>query len=255
MNETNQTNSPGEDMKNLLKRAVTSEQAPPHLRVRIAESIRLAEEQRAAHRGRPMWIWSAAAVAAAAMLAVGIFLYKQDTLPDRSEQASYIAAVTSRVGAIMRVGLGDHIHCAIFRRYPKRAPAVAHMKQELTPGYAGLLAAVERNVPAELRVVEAHKCRFEGRGFVHLVLKNGKQTLSVVVAARQAGETFDPQKLVPGLGQAGIAFYQEGTGSYQVAAFEAKNHLVYVISDLPAQRNLELIAALAGDIKDALPNT
>ena len=252
MNETNQTNSPGADMKILLKRAVASEPAPPHLRARITESIRAAEDQAAARRGRPLWMWSALA-ATAAMLAVGIFVYRQDALPDEGPQASYIATVTSRVSSMMRVGLGDHLHCAIFRKYPKRAEPIAEMKQALTPAYAGLLDAVQKKVPAGLLVIDAHKCVVEGREFVHLILQKEAQILSVVVAKRQQGEAFDPEKLVSGLSQAGISFYQEGTGNYQVAAFEAKSHLVYVISDLPAQRNLELMAALAGGIQEALP--
>jgi hypothetical protein len=34
----------------------------------------------------------------------------------------------------MRVGLGDHVHCSVFRKFPKDAPKVADLGKEADSG-------------------------------------------------------------------------------------------------------------------------
>jgi hypothetical protein len=66
-------------------------------------------------------------VAAALLLAVGGFIaYQLGHLSlTVSSQESYIATVSNRVTTLMQVGLGDHLHCAVFRKYPKDPVPVA----------------------------------------------------------------------------------------------------------------------------------
>ena len=40
----------------------------------------------------------------------------------RVSQDAYIASISSRIGALMHIGLRDHIHCSVFRKYPKNPP-------------------------------------------------------------------------------------------------------------------------------------
>jgi hypothetical protein len=47
------------------------------------------------------------------------------------------------------------------------------------------------------------------------------------------------------LSDAGISIYSSSTQRFQAAAFETRDHLVYVISDMPGGRNLELMRAMA----------
>ena len=89
---------------------------------------------------------------------------------------------------------------------------------------------------------------------MHLVVKKDDQLLSVVVATRKEGESFPASQLVPGLRQAGLSFYQDRAEDYQIAAFEAKGHLVYVISRMPAERNLQVMVAMAQGLQESLPN-
>ncbi|MEP6963500.1 MAG: hypothetical protein ABI995_15575, partial [Acidobacteriota bacterium] len=37
-------------------------------------------------------------------------------------QESYIGSVSTHIATLMRVGLGDFIHCSVFRKYPKNPP-------------------------------------------------------------------------------------------------------------------------------------
>ena len=48
--------------------------------------------------------------------------------------------------------------------------------------------------------------------------------------------------------------YQSNAQRFQLSAFESRDYLVYVISDLPRQKNAELMIAMAPKVKDFLKN-
>jgi hypothetical protein len=148
------------------------------------------------------------------------------------------------------VGLGDHIHCAIFRKYPKEPPPVEELEAELGPSYQGLLPVVRAAVPNGYRVVMAHECGFAGRDFIHLTFAKGSDLLSLVVTRRKAGESLDGLRQSSDV--AGIPIYQSAAGNYQVAGFEAGNFLAYVVSDLKTKANLQIAANLAPGVRGFL---
>ena len=100
----------------------------------------------------------------------------------------------------------------------------------------------------------AHECRARGRKFVHLILKSDQQLLSVVLANKESGEAFDRDSLVPALTQAGIPFYRSNAEQFSIASFESRSHLIYVISDLSSDKNMNLMLALAPEISTYLRN-
>lgn len=235
-------------MKNVLKRAVDSQPVPSHLEARIRAKLNEASEPRTTQRR--FWFWPAAASLAAAA-AAGIFWLRpvdDPKIPSPAEQRSYIARVSANVSSLMRVGLGDHIHCALFRKHPAKAPAPA-----LPAQYAGLLEVAQRHAPRGYQVALAHQCSFGKRLFVHLVMKKNRELISLVLATRGEGEAFEAKSLVQGLKQSGIPFYAEDAVDFRVAAFESKNHFVYVISSMPAQANTDLLIAMAEDVNRSLP--
>jgi hypothetical protein len=224
-----------------LKKAVESEPVPAHLEMRVRASLRTATEPT-----RNPWHWPIAVTAAMAVLAVGFFaLHRQEN--------SYIATLSKSITSTMQVGFGDHLHCTILRKQRDTPKPLAEMKTDLGPEYVGLIPAVQAHVPRNYQVLDAHRCHFQGREFVHLVMNLGDRFVSVVVAHQKPGEGFSTAHLVPALAQSGISFYQQGTGAYQIAGFESAQHLVYVISDLPQEQNRQLMIAMAGDLKRALP--
>lgn len=181
-----------------------------------------------------------------AILMVGFFsLRRRDNF--------YIATLSQTIGSIMQVGLGDHLHCTILRKQPSTPKPLEAMKSELGAEYAALIPAVAAHVPSRYQVLDAHKCNYLGREFVHLVMNQGDRFISVVVAHQQPGDSFAAANLVPALAQTGISFYQQGTGNFQIAGFESAKHLVYVISDLPQEQNQQLMTAMASDLQRALP--
>lgn len=234
-----------EQMRLRLRQAVHNAVVPASLEFRVREQMR----QKAAW-WTPMRVWAAAAV-----LVLGIFsgvLYRAGLLPGLGEREHFISQVTSRVPSLLRIGLGDHIHCAFFRNFPKTPPPVAELRHSLGPEYQTLIPIVERHAPADFRLFLAHQCRYRDRRFAHLALKKQNHLISLVITRKREGELLTTARLVPALVEAGIPIYAETADQFQVATFEAKEYLVYVISDLPANDNQELARSLAPQVINAL---
>jgi hypothetical protein len=70
--------------------------------------------------------------------------------------------------AALKLGLGDHIHCSVFREYPPNPPTVAQMEEDLGPAFRGVLPLVQSAVPDGYRVIMAHHCGYAGRKYTHL---------------------------------------------------------------------------------------
>ena len=229
-----------------LRAAVASVPVPPFLEARIRGRIRSGTSIR--------WIARLAPVAAALAVAVGLTLAYQLghlRLTVRSQE-SYIASVSTHIATLMRVGLGDHIHCSVFRKYPKNLPTAEQFIQKMNPQYVGLIPLVRSQVPDTYRMSLAHECRYHGRRFVHLSLMNDSNMLSLVITRKAGGESFKTEDMLPALVQSGIPMYQSSVQRFQMTAFETRDYLVYFISDLPQQQNTDLMLALSPGVKQFL---
>lgn len=230
-----------------LKSAVESEEAPAFLEARIRNRIHSgAPGRRSISRFIPV-------TAAVVMFAGATIAYQLGhlRLTVRSQE-SYIASVSTQVATLMRVGLGDHIHCSVFRKYPANPPKPEEFLAKMNARYAGLIPIVRSQVPETYRMMMAHECGYQRRKFVHLSLKNDSNTLSVVIARKSEGESFQTENMLPALVQSGIPMYQAGVQRFQMTAFETGGHLVYFISDLTYQQNTNLMLALAPGMKSLL---
>ncbi len=243
-------------LRTRLKSAVNAQSVPPELQVRISEQIR-GGRSRSWFAARWFWTgWTQWAVAMATGLVVcgGIWLnYSRDRMPalaDRPAQNVYIQKVSATLAAVLKVGLGDHIHCAVFRKYPQNPPPVEQMEADLGPAYQGLLPVVRAAVPNGYRVIMAHECSYAGRKFIHLTLEKRGELLSLVIARRNSGESL--AGLSPASQPSGIPIYQSGAERYQVAGFEAGNFLAYVVSELKSQANLQIAVNLAPGVREFL---
>lgn len=230
-----------------LKTAVHSVSAPAHLETRIRARIR----EKAPSRSWRFWTVPAGAVAAA--IAVVIVVYQLGHLRlTATSQESYIASVSGKVTPLMRVGLGDHVHCSVFRKFPKEPPPVEKLEANLGAEYRGLLPIMQSNVPADYRLMIGHQCRYHSRRFVHLSFMNDSHLLSLVIAKKSEGESFEAQGLLPALVESGIPMYQAGVQRFEMNAFESKGYLVYLVSDLPAVDNSRMMTAMAPAVKGLL---
>ncbi len=241
-------------LRGRLKSAVRAESMPVELPARIREAIRAQDTRKAS--AWAAWRWPAAASAALAFAAVAWVAFLPEKLPaigDRPTQNAYIEKISSRMASVLKVGLGDHVHCAFFRKKAKTAPSISEMEKELGPSYQGLLPAVSAAIPDGYRIVMAHHCGYQNRRYVHLTLENGGNLLSLVIARKQDGESF--AGLSPTATHGGIPVYQSAAGRFQVAGFEAGQFFAYIVSDMKRSANLEVASALAPSVRNLLLKT
>ena len=122
----------------------------------------------------------------------------------------------------------------------------------MNPQYAGLIPIVRSEVPDTYRMTLAHECRYHGRKFVHLSLRDDSNMLSLVITRKTEDESFSTDGMLPALVQSGIPMYQTGVQRFHMTAFETRDYLVYFISDLGKQQNIDLMLALSPRVKDFL---
>lgn len=223
------------DLRQRLKTAVDATPVPPGLETRIR--ARVAAGPRSAWF-RPGVLIPAGALAAACALLVS-FHYTGRLPVDLTEQAAYIEQVSEGVPRILRVGLGDHIHCAVFRKYPKQVVTPAQFVESIGPKHADLVRILERNTPPGYRMLLAHQCHYLGRGFVHLVVGDGQHLLSLSITPKEDGE-------------ARLPIHEGEAARFRVSAMETDSFLVYVVSDLPGNTSSALMNAMAPELKAAL---
>ncbi len=104
-----QAGQPAPDANERLKRAVHSVEVPPFLEARIRNHIRTVKPSR-------RWLPRLVPVTIAAATVFGLVMAYQLghlRLTVRSQE-SYIGTVSTQIATLMRVGLGDFIHCSVF---------------------------------------------------------------------------------------------------------------------------------------------
>ena len=225
-------------LKERLQSAVRGVEPPADLEASIR--ARLREPRRP-----PLRMYSLAAAAVLLVIAGSSYFaaYKRGyfrTSPQAQE--SYIASISGSVGTFMQVGLGDHVHCAVYRKYPKNPPTLEQMAASVGPQYASIIPIVRENVPADYRIILAHRCTYHGRQFVHVVLRGHDRLLSVILTRKSLTDGFSDQELGPVIREVGIQLFH-------IAAFDTRDHMVYVISDETQQQNGEIMRAMAPSLR------
>lgn len=248
MKETTAMNPDDARMRERLQSAMRSTPVPPHLETKVRAAIRSGQRPGFAYAR-----WALAASLAVVSLS-GVLAYQFGYLRlTRGSQEGYIDSVAARVSAVMRAGLRDHIHCAVFRKYPQNPPALETVIPALSPEYRPLIELVRRHLPADFRLMIAHECRHRGRRFVHLALKNESRLISLILTRKTEGESLaSGHPLPPVRSRDGIPVYCAGAKNFEIAALENSHHLAYLISDLPGTTNMELMLALSSEVSSFL---
>jgi hypothetical protein len=235
-----------------LKNAVDNSGSAPYLGTRVLASVRASNQKRGWNAwGRQL----AGAAAAAVVLAVALttVAYERGHLrltPGMRE--SYIAAISNRIPSILRVGLGDHVHCSVFRKFPKNPPGPAETSEALGPEYRPLFEVVRAHAPDGFQIVMAHQCSYHGRRFVHLTLKGDTGLISLVITRKQAGESFKDSELRSAFEAGGLPVFSGRVQRFGISGFETGGHLAYLVSDLPDQSHSDLMLALAPGVHSFL---
>lgn len=210
--------------RSLLAETVRAMAPPPGYETRIQASLR-------GRTVRPVRWWPYALVAVAAMVAVGWLTLSQ-----------YRSARLA-VDALLAWGRTDHVQCA--RAYAREGtPVAADMREQVGAEYASLVDAVTRE-SARYVVREGHRCKFQGREFVHFILeRDGRLTSIVMTKKRGEGETFPKSALLAAMKADRIPVYSAGDGEMHIAGAEMARHLVFVVSETSQNESLRLMAAL-----------
>ena len=111
--------------------------------------------------------------------------------------------------------------------------------------FQGLAELVKDQVPTGFKIVQSHKCKFQGRTFMHVALTDGPKLMSLVIAAKLEGEKLNSAGVQTALANSGLPLYAAGVQRFEIAAFETREFVAYVVSDLDRPRNLSVTAGLA----------
>lgn len=218
-----------QSLKRSLHQAVSRQPVPPGLETRIRARIGAPHAAPSWWR-QPVWQAVAASVALVALTAgAWITVYR----PMRLQLAS-----------LLHLGQHDHVHCTLERKQPP----FGSLQRPLPAHHDEIVPVAQKAMPAGFTLAESHFCRVQGRVFTHLVFSNGTQRLSVIVTKKKEGENLPPALLFSKMKADGIPVYQDRIGGLETAAMETPGSLGFVVSDLPQQENLRIMAALANTI-------
>ena len=231
-----------------LRSAVRNVPAAPALEAAIQATLRV---NRPSSRSRSYWV--ALPIAAAIVICMSAALaYRFGYLRlTKGSQESYVASISAPIPGIMRVGLGDHVHCAVYKAFSNQHPTLEQMAHDMGQ-YKELTSVIEKKIPRTYRVLLAHQCRYHGRRFVHVELTNGSALVSLVISRRGEGDSFEKDQLIPVLTESGIAIYQTKAQRFEVSGSETRDYLIYVVSNLGQDDNLNMMLALAPSVTSFL---
>lgn len=231
-------------LKAQLKRAVMLDYAPAALRERIGVDLRRS-------RGFSVNTFSLAAAAVAAVLVIAVvtFLISSPTEKPLSLQAE--VAPGDVTGQVLKIGFDNHVFCAIDHQLANREFRPEQMSEKLGPEYAGLVALVKERMPREYTVAVGHRCHYQGREFIHLIVRNQNDVVSLVIT-RKNGEAFPTDSVAAIAQAAGGPIYQAAWANQQVAGLETRDHLVFVISNETNDNNMQIASSLAPSVRDFL---
>jgi hypothetical protein len=141
------------------------------------------------------------------------------------------------VAEVLAGAVGHHRTCAVQKltlweaTEPSETPERRLFREKI------LTPLNESGGSDRIRLLSTDDCIFEGKPFVHVILKNGETVVSVFV------EKTDP--LSPVDGETAATIVSDEADDFRVAAFRKKLQTVLVVSDLSQSENLKFAQALA----------
>ena len=131
-----------------LQAAVRSTPVPPNLEAKVRRVLN-------AKVSRPRTgLWAVAAAAAVIVCVTLVGLLRERANPEQA----ILRKTSGRLAAVLNVGLRDHLHCAVFRKYSKQPVAARQMDADLGPEFAALVPLVQAKLPRDFRVIQGHSC-------------------------------------------------------------------------------------------------
>jgi putative zinc finger protein len=239
-------------LKDQLKSAVMQEYAPVALRERISANVR-------SDRRFKLSTFTFALAAAAALLVIALtvpFVLKSRTIKGPLTLHAEVAS-GDVTGQLLKIGFDDHVYCAIDHGMANRQFTVEQVAERLGAEYAGLAEVLKQHMPQDYRVVVGHRCHYQGREFIHLIMRNQSDEVSLVIT-RKNGEAFpaaDATAIAGAAGvdqTAGVPIYGRAWQNVQIAGMETRDYLAFVVSNSTQDDNLQIASTLAPSVRDFL---
>ena len=238
--------------KTRLKQAVDAEPVPATLRNRIQAAIREESSSRGNQFVWPRWSLAAAALLLLSLSGLGTLqLLKLARPSNGTAVTAQDLTLSEQIASVMKIGISDHIHCVIDSGFDKKTLTPEQMTQKLGPEYFGLVPLLKAQLPEGFLISVGHRCRVNGRSFVHMVLKHEDKAVSVVITEKQ-GISFPASSRVSHLEVQGVTLYQDRLKSLEAVGFETKRHLAFVVSSLEHQENYQIASVLAPTVSGFL---
>jgi hypothetical protein len=158
--------------------------------------------------------------------------------------------VSVQLQGLLRIGLINHVHCAILSERWKRFVSFDEMKaatgrQALGPEFIDLVPAVEAKLGTQFKLVQGHRCVANRRRYVHLILTGDKGAIVSLVITEKNNESFTQAEAAAVAEASEIPIYRDRQGILEMAGFESDRYLAYVISNLDRNENLNVASLVA----------
>jgi hypothetical protein len=192
--------------------------------------------------GSVRWYWGLAVAALLVMIVGG-----WGTLQLWRER--YVES--EEVEAILNLGVAVHIHCAIDTHIADGTFTPEKMALAMGPRYIGLVSLLEKTLPKDFLVRAAHQCNFGGRNYVHIIIKKQAKILSLIIT-RKEGRAFPLSSRGHVVDVLGMPLHQAFLRNLEVAGFETREHLGFVVSGLDREQTYRVASDLAPAVREYL---
>jgi anti-sigma factor (TIGR02949 family) len=228
-------------VRDFVRRAATNLMPPEELRLSIQRRLR--ETQPGFWAGSRQLNWAVALAGIVVIVLGGIVTHE------------WVRVVRGRriVAGVLAIGVADHVKCAIKgHNYPEVANPPEVLRKKLGPQYAGLLEVVHQNLPG-FEVLEAHICSIPGssRKYVHFITR-GRGTILSVILTRNDGAQLPSGGAFRTVVAGHVNLYAAREQGMNVAGFESRGYLGFVVSDLDRNVTLQIADQLAPPLNAAL---
>ena len=231
-------------IKAQLKRAVMQDYAPAALRERIGSDLRRT-------RGFSFNKFSLSFAAAAAVLMIAAVTFFTSSPAKNPLSLEAEVAPGDVTGQILKIGFDNHVFCTIDHKLADKQFTAEQMSERLGPEYSGLVALVKEKMPQPYTLVVGHRCHYQQREFIHLIMRNQDDVVSLVIT-RKSGEAFPAGGTAAVLEASGVPVHETSWHSIQVAGLETRDYLAFVISNKTPEGNEHIASSLAPAISDFL---
>jgi anti-sigma factor (TIGR02949 family) len=231
-------------VKAALRRAVSQERVPADLRSRIETRVR---GVKGSSSRSSRWTLAAAAalVVALASLAVIRLGSNHPGLP-----LGGVSPIDQTI-QLLNIGLDDHVTCCVLHKQEEQNFTLEQAQERLGPEYAGLASVVKDHMPGGYNLIVGHRCHFNQREFIHLILRNQDKVLSLILT-RKNGEAFPADSALAVTTAAGMPLQEARLQDFSVEGFEAPEYLGFVVSNLETNENRLIAVNLAPAVRDFL---